>query len=96
MDGLLGVLVTAVVTQPDVEAKFNEGESKRTLGACETNPDLGVHEQAMVEDLRFRRGVKSGGKSTGRGGAGNIKKTPKVAGSDSCQFQKFCLSPSLG
>lgn len=45
-----------------------------------------AHEQAIVESIRERRGVKKGARSTGRGGMGNIKKVKGTPGSDACEF----------
>ena len=40
MDGLLGVLIATVVTQPHVEAKLDESEGKRAFGVGEADPHL--------------------------------------------------------
>ena len=49
VDGLFGVLVAAVVAEPDVEAEFDEGESERALRGGEAHPYLRVHEKSMVQ-----------------------------------------------
>ncbi len=40
VDGLLGVLVAAVVAKPDVEAELDKGEGEGALGGGEADPYL--------------------------------------------------------
>ena len=49
VNGLLGVLVTAIITHPYVEAELDKSEGERAFGVGEAYPNLGVHEKTMVE-----------------------------------------------
>lgn len=56
VDRLLGILVAAIVAQPNIETHFNKGEREATLRVGQADPNLGVHEQTMVEvDDRLAR-----------------------------------------
>lgn len=56
VDRLFGVLVAAVVAEPYVVTQLCEDKRDGTLWVCETDPNLGVHEKAMVQvDDRFAR-----------------------------------------
>ena len=49
MDALLGVLVSAVVAEPDVVSSLHQLKRQASLLIGQANPDLAVHHQAVVE-----------------------------------------------
>ncbi len=61
VDGFLGILVSPIVTQPDIEAKFNQNKGDASPRGIEADPDLRVHEEAMVKvNDGFARGSPPG------------------------------------
>ena len=49
MDAFFGVLVAAVVAEPDIVAAVDEGEGQAALAGGQTDPDVAVHHKAVVE-----------------------------------------------
>ena len=49
VDALLGVLVAAIVPEPDIEAQLDEGKGKAAGRISLADPNLAVHQQTMVQ-----------------------------------------------
>ena len=49
MDGLLRVLVSSIVPEPDVEALLDEDEGEDAVLRGQAEPDLAVHEETVME-----------------------------------------------